>query len=844
MLLLSVLAAAFLAGVFAWRALEEQQADVLSESAARDKTVFAQKILALRGRTLETLAVDYTYWDELVQFLRTRDKKWAAQNLDTSLDTYKACGVWVYDRQKSPVYRVHGPDVRHPDLLRVPLSGACDLLRKRPFCHFFLTTPDGLLEIHGASIHPTADPKRRGPHYGYFFTARLWDQASLQEVAALTGCAVTLRPPQQAPRLAGGNVAQGRIAFSLPLAGRDGKSVADLHFESGSHIVEVIRRSTGRAITLFIVFTVLLLALLFACLLRWVSTPLSLLSNCLQTHDPAALTSLHRQNTEFGELARLVWVFFDQKRALGEAHDLLETRRAEELSQANATLRWELAERGRVEEALRQSKQRFESLVRNASDVITILDAEGRLRYISPAALRVWGYPSEKLQGEDTFDLVHPDDVDTARTLFEQACGNPGINITSELRLRHADHSWRSCEVILNNLLAEPGVGGIVVTYRDITEREQLAHRAFHDPLSGLPNRALFMDRLEHALARAQRQQVPVAVIFLDLDNFKIINDSLGHEAGDQLLIAVTRRLQACVRRGDTVARLGGDEFTILVEELSDVGDVTRVAHRILEQLQAPVRLQGREIFPTGSIGIAISAEGCDQADALMRDADTAMYQAKTGGKAGYAVFDRSMNLGAMERMELEADLRRAIDRGELRLHYQPIVLLGTGRVREVEVLARWEHPERGLIPPIKFIPIAEETGLIVPLGNWILEEACRQARSWQEQYPGDPPLLISVNVSSRQLQQADLVQQVARILRETGLDPASLKLEITESVMMLNAETTIDKLHQLKELGVRLAIDDFGTGYSSMAYLSSLPIDPLKIDRSFVQKLGQQAED
>jgi diguanylate cyclase (GGDEF)-like protein len=381
----------------------------------------------------------------------------------------------------------------------------------------------------------------------------------------------------------------------------------------------------------------------------------------------------------------------------------------------------------------------------------------------------------------------------------------------------------------------------------EIAERrqaqEQLAHQAFHDSLTGLPNRALFLDRLQRALAQARRAKDPVAVLFLDLDNFKVINDSLGHETGDGMLIAIAQRLRACVRPGDTVARLGGDEFTILLEDVDDACRVARVAERVAAALRAPLVIGGREVFTTASIGIAISTGGDEMPGDLLRDADTAMYQAKTGGKAGYAVFDRSMNTRALERLEIESDLRQALEQGELRLHFQPIVQLESGQLTEVEALVRWEHPKLGLVPPGRFIPVAEETGLIVPLGAWVLQEACRQGQAWQGQRPGDPPLVVSVNLSARQLQQADLVDMTARILEETGFDPARLKLEITESVMMLDAESTIGKLHQLKALGVHLAVDDFGTGYSSMAYLSSLPIDTLKIDRSFVSRLGQQTE-
>ncbi|MDQ2798487.1 MAG: bifunctional diguanylate cyclase/phosphodiesterase, partial [Armatimonadota bacterium] len=318
------------------------------------------------------------------------------------------------------------------------------------------------------------------------------------------------------------------------------------------------------------------------------------------------------------------------------------------------------------------------------------------------------------------------------------------------------------------------------------------------------------------------------------------INDSLGHHAGDELLVAVTERLRFCLRAGDTVARLGGDEFTILLDNIAGEPQAIRLAERIAERLTQPIMVQGHSMIVTASIGIALNTGSDDQPGELLRNADIAMYQAKTRGKSGYAVFDRSMKAQAVERMELESELRRAIEEGELRVHYQPIVHLATGVIREVEALVRWEHPQRGLIAPDKFIPLAEETGLILPLGRWVLREACRQVREWQQQSVGDSALVVGVNISARQLREPGLIREVRQALQETGLDPTTLKLEITETVLMADAGEAVARLSSLKELGVQIAVDDFGTGYSSMAYLSQLPIDTLKIDRAFISKLSE----
>ena len=372
----------------------------------------------------------------------------------------------------------------------------------------------------------------------------------------------------------------------------------------------------------------------------------------------------------------------------------------------------------------------------------------------------------------------------------------------------------------------------------------RLLHQAFHDPLTNLPNRALFMDRLEHALARIRRAPDAIAVLFLDLDNFKPINDSFGHQTGDQLLISVARRLETCVRPGDTVARLAGDEFTLLLENIVDVEDAFVVADRVLEVLRSPVTLNQQELLIGASIGIAYSTTGREGSDDLLHHADVAMYRAKHGGKAACRLFDPSMKIDALERQELERELRLAVERGELRLFYQPRVLLETGQIAGMEALVRWQHPQRGLILPSEFMPLAEETGLITAIGEWVLQEAAVHAREWRPERTGEQPLLMSVNLSARQFQDARLVETVTRVLRWARIEPWRLTLELTEDVAMQNAEHALETLRQLKELGVRLAFDDFGNGRSSLRYLKQFPIDTLKIARSFIDGLGYDPDD
>jgi diguanylate cyclase (GGDEF)-like protein/PAS domain S-box-containing protein len=486
---------------------------------------------------------------------------------------------------------------------------------------------------------------------------------------------------------------------------------------------------------------------------------------------------------------------------------------------------------------LRRSEERFRSLVQNSVDVNMVVRADGTIAYESAAAERVLGVSPDERLGESALEAIHPEDRDFGERLFADVMRTPGAQVSGEMRARHADGSWRFIEAVLKNLLDDPAVGGVVVNYRDVTPRkgleEELRRQAFHDSLTGLANRALFADRLEHALARTHRSGQSIAVLFIDLDDFKTVNDSLGHGEGDRLLVAVAERLVGAVRAGDTIARMGGDEFAVLIEDPVEAEAPEVVAQRLLSALEAPFEQGAKELFVHASVGVAASTSRSQTADELLRDADVSMYTAKSNGKNRVEVFVPSMHEAALARFALKADLERAVEREEFALVYQPIMHLATGRVAGVEALLRWHHPRRGLVGPTEFIPVAEETGLIVRLGRWVLEQACSQALAWDE--ATSTPLTMSVNVSARQIQAPGFVDDVARVLASTGLAPARLTLELTESVLMQDVEGTASTLDALKALGIRLAIDDFGTGYSSLTYLDRFPIDELKIDRSFV---------
>jgi diguanylate cyclase (GGDEF)-like protein/PAS domain S-box-containing protein len=491
---------------------------------------------------------------------------------------------------------------------------------------------------------------------------------------------------------------------------------------------------------------------------------------------------------------------------------------------------------------LEQSRERFASMVRHSSDVVTVVDGLGVVQYQSASSERVLGYLPEQLEGCSVYDL--PSD-DTERvvlaTALEHAAAEDMRLHTLSTTWRHADGRLCRMEVTVTNLLGNPHVRGLVLNSRDVTDRvaleEQLTGMAFTDSLTGLANRALFKDRLQHALGRSDPRRSAVSVLFLDLDGFKSVNDMIGHSAGDALLVQVADRLRSVCAPGDTVARFGGDEFAVLLEDQPDDVYQTALAERIGAVIREPFDLQGERVHVTTSVGIAAHDEHATTAEQLLRNADLAMYQAKGAGNGGYVVFEPAMHAGLVERVRLESDLRQAVENGEFVVHYQPMVSMRTGAITGSEALVRWQHPTRGLLAPGEFVAVAEATGLIRAIGDFVLREACAQTVRWQQ--AGGTDLRISVNVSPRQLLEADYADQVRAALEDTGLAPQRLTLEMTESVLIDDRPETLDALTALHNLGIRLAIDDFGTGYSSLSYLHRFPVDVLKIDRSFVERLG-----
>ncbi len=520
---------------------------------------------------------------------------------------------------------------------------------------------------------------------------------------------------------------------------------------------------------------------------------------------------------------------------------------AEQAQKHVSELSHHIAEQERISQALQQSEEYFRNAFDHAAGM-AVVSPEGKWVQVNASLCKMLGYSEDELLSDDIQSVTHPDDLANDLSKLDQLIDGRIRNY--QLEKRYIDKSRNVVWVLQSASLIRDVQGlprHVVLQIQDISDRKAaedlIRHAAFHDALTGLPNRTLFADRLSMAIERAKRtSDFRFAVIFLDLDRFKVLNDSLGHDCGDQLLVDLARRLENCVRTVDSVARLGGDEFVILLDGISSIVDATVIAERIQKSLEEPFDFDGQKFFTTASMGIASSAQGYERPEDILRDADTAMYKAKTAGKARHELFDAKMHTRALQALTVENELRNALDHGEIRPYYQPIVSLVSGEIVGFEALARWFHPERGLISPADFIPLAEDSGLIVPIGQLILNQACEQTAEWQRRFDR-PELSVSVNLSTKQFRQSLLISEVRKILYESGLRSGTLKLEVTETMVIEDLVSAVEMLSQLRKLGIQISIDDFGTGYSSLSYLHRFAFDFLKIDRSFISRMTKDKE-
>jgi diguanylate cyclase (GGDEF)-like protein/PAS domain S-box-containing protein len=546
--------------------------------------------------------------------------------------------------------------------------------------------------------------------------------------------------------------------------------------------------------------------------------------------------------------SRLILSIMEASKEIGEGKldTRLSIRRGDELGTLADSINQMAINLETAKNELWRREEYFRSLIENASDIITILDEHGVISYTSPSTERILGYKPQELMGKNISEFIHKDDLPNFTHTLAIIAKSSNSTSSAEFRFRHKSNSWYILEAVGKNLRVESIISGIVINSRDITQRrhaeETIRHLAYYDPLTGLPNRILFLDRFKIALAQARRNKHLLAAMFLDLDHFKTINDTLGHTIGDNLLRAVADRLTNCLREGDTVARMGGDEFTLLLPQIDQPKDVSKTAQKILEALKSPFYFEGHELHITFSIGITVYPSDGEDVQTLLKNADLALYRAKASGRNMYQPYTETMKSKALERLVLENSLRHALEKKEFMIYYQPRIDINTRKIAGTEALLRWQPPHLGLISPSKFIPVAEETGLIIPIGEWVLRSVCVQNKAWQN--AGFPPIQVAVNLSARQFQHPGLEEIITQILKETELESRYLELEITESMAMKNMEFTLAILDTLKNMGIAISLDDFGTHYSSLNYLKRFPIHTLKMDQSFVQDITNNADD
>jgi diguanylate cyclase (GGDEF)-like protein/PAS domain S-box-containing protein len=809
-------------GVYSWQAQQRQALERATQILKSDERKRSQRLFALYDATLQNFCNKESLRTELVTFLQHPTKDEGARLLSSALVTNNLTKLWVYNAAGSLVYdcaqtKASLTSPVTPAQLRTQLT-----MTRR--AHFFMETPEGLLELRGATIHPSDDNERVQPPQGFLVVGRLWDRRACEQFGDLTGSTVTHAPSVHRPLP---DLDQnGSAQLELPLRDDHGV-VAHLHLRFQVPLLKM-QQDALRATPLWLFgFSSALFLALSIALYYWISAPLQLITRCLRQQTPEPLEEFLPDTQEVFELIGMVREFFWQRQIIQQDCDSLEQRVGERTKELHDAM-----------SSMSEMQARLQAVLANLPVVVFALDEQGLIRFFEGKGMESVGIRSPRVVGRSVFRHFHfRKESEHGRRIHDVLAGEER-SWTMKIGARYFDIQ---CSPLRDESGAVHSLIGVAL---DVTDRvrfeDRLLYQAQHDALTGLPNRRLFQDRLDQALLRGRRDDRQVAVLFLDLDNFKLVNDTLGHDAGDQLLKQITRRLSAVLGPSHLLARQGGDEFTILVEHFSAPSTVERLAERIRASMDESFALEGQAVFCRSSVGVVYSSPSSSVSE-MLRNADIAMYRSKEEGKGRYTTFDESMNVRLQERLALESDLRNALQNDELTLCYQPIVSLVDQQLKGVEALVRWQHPRLGAIPPSRFVTIAEEAGLSISLDYWVLRTACRQLAQWNRTLPA--PLNVSVNISTRQFQRTDLDSAVKMILAETGLSAQQLTLEITEGVMMHDPHGAADILRRLKSLGVQIAIDDFGTGYSSMAYLSNLPLDILKIDRSFIACMTDHKE-
>ena len=822
LILILVLTCLSLTGAISYYLNKQKQYYNLIDYLEKDNENYFIRIMELEQHQMYLMVFDYSLRESMVKFVQGKQPvNWASSNLDSILDSYRVDATWIFDSTGKVIYNHYNTNIAPLTPIPGDAKYLSVLFKKKPFAHYFLKTPQGIMEIHASPVRTMSNQRLAGFPNGFFIVGRYWNQTFLDTLKPLTGGEIQLSLyPHNNPS----NPARGIISYTKELVDWNQKPVAYINVKIKSGILEKINRQNQNIIIVTPLYILLVVCVWIFLLIRWIQSPVNTLSKSLQQKSPAPLEKLVADKGEFGDFSRLIVTFFQQQQDL--LVEIKERKHAEE------SVSWQLAFQQRMMDTI--------------PIPVYFKDDAGFYLGCNEAFERFNGLHQKDVVGK-TADSLFGDEWVQQNQLHEHQLLEHGGMVTYENTIPGPDGKLHHTITHKAAFYDTKGnIAGLVGTFVDITEKKEaeelLRQTAFYDFLTKMPNRTLFSERLHHCIARAKRNKdYHFAVLFLDMDRFKDINDSMGHLVGDQVLVTACQRLKNLIRESDMLARLGGDEFIILMEEINSPMVAIRLAERVLEDFSEPLHMDNREIFVSFSIGIALSqmiSGEVHTSEEILQQADIALYKSKEWGRSRYTIFDQAMHETFKETLILENELRRTIRAKQLQLYFQPIIELHTGRIYGFEALVYWNHHKRGLLSPSDFIPLAEETGLIHQLGEWVLHESCRQLVAWRNQYPQYPDLTIGINVSPKQIEHPNFSEEIAGILKSSTLDPQWVHLEITETSVLKDPEKILSAINKLHELGIHFHLDDFGTGYSSLSHIIQFPISHIKIDREFISNM------